>query len=116
MTRDLNVHVGGSFDDIAARVAGAWHRAKAGDTVGEDHLTFENWDALTKVMTAKRLELLRHLHAHPQKSVAALARSLQRDYRRVHEDVAILMNSGLIEQDETGLHAGYDEIRTVIAL
>ncbi|KAB1085504.1 hypothetical protein F4V91_03070 [Neorhizobium galegae] len=67
-------------------------------------------------MTGKRLELLRYLHKNPQASVAALARALDRDYRRVHEDVEILGRAGLVEQDETGLHAGYDEIQTVISL
>ncbi len=74
------------------------------------------WDAFSSTMTGKRLELLRYLHKHPQVSVSALARALGRDYRRVHEDVEILGRAGLIEQDETGLHADYDEIRTVISL
>jgi predicted transcriptional regulator len=67
-------------------------------------------------MTTKRLELLRHLHRHPQSSISALAKSLKRDYRRVHEDAVILAEAGLIERGGNGLRAGYDEIRTVIAL
>lgn len=116
MTKDLDLHIGGSFDDVAKRIADAWHRAERGEPVSEDHLTFITWDSFSRTMTPKRLELLRHLHRHPQASVASLARSLERDYRRVHEDVDILTQAGLIEQDETGLHAGYNEIRTVIAL
>ena len=116
MSKDIELHIGGSFDEVAERVADAWHRAEQGDVAGQEHLTFVTWDAFSSTMTAKRLELLRYLHANPQVSVAALARSLGRDYRRVHEDVEILGRAGLIEQNETGLHAGYDEIRTVIAL
>lgn len=67
-------------------------------------------------MTAKRLEVLRHLHKNPQASIAAWARNLGRDYRLVHEDVDILGRAGLIEQDADGLSTGYDEIRTVISL
>lgn len=116
MSKEIDVHIGGEFDDIAARVAASWHRAEKGETVAEDHLTFVDWDAFSSTMTAKRLELLKYLHRNPQVSIAALARNLGRDYRRVHEDVEILARAGLIEQDRAGLRTGYDEIRTVIAL
>jgi predicted transcriptional regulator len=116
MSKDIELRIGGSFDDVAKRVANAWRRAEAGEAVSEDHLTFLGWDAFSRTMTTKRLELLRHLHRHPQSSISALAKSLKRDYRRVHEDVGILAEAGLIERDGNGLRAGYDEIRTVIAL
>jgi predicted transcriptional regulator len=116
MSRDIELHIGGSFDNVAKRVSDAWHRSEQGEVAGQDHLTFVTWNAFASTMTAKRLELLRYLHANPQASVAALARSLGRDYRRVHEDVEILGRAGLVEQDEEGLHTGYDEIRAVIAL
>jgi predicted transcriptional regulator len=48
--------------------------------------------------------------------VAALARSLGRDYKRVHADVEALATAGLIERDREGLRAEYEEIRTVVAL
>ena len=116
MSKDIQLHIGGSFDEVAKRVSDAWHRAENGEAVSQDHLTFVTWEAFSSTMTGKRLELLRYLHKNPQASVAALARALGRDYRRVHEDVEILGRAGLLEQDETGLHAGYDEIRTVIPL
>ena len=116
MARELKVHVGEGFDAIKKRVADAWHRAERGEKVHEDHLSFMSWDALAKVMTSKRFELLRHLHRNPAASVAALARDLGRDYKRVHEDVDVLAGAGLIERGETGLRADYDEIRTIIAL
>ncbi|TCU19086.1 hypothetical protein [Rhizobium sullae] len=116
MSKDIEVHIGSSFEDVAKRVADAWHKAEMGAPVTEDHLTFVGWEAFSRTMTAKRLELLRHLHRNPQTSISALAKSLKRDYRRVHEDVEILSEAGLIERDHDGLRAGYDEIRTIIAL
>jgi predicted transcriptional regulator len=116
MSGELEVHVGGGFDEMADRVARAWHRAERGETVREDHLTFVSWDALAGVMTNKRLELLRHLHRETAASVAALARRLGRDYKRVHEDVEALASAGLIERDARGLRADYNQIRAVIAL
>ena len=112
----LDIHVGGGFADTKRRVLSAVARAKAGETVCEDHITFASWDALARVMTPKRFELLRHLHSTPEASVAALARSLKRDYKRVHEDVEALSGAGLMERGAEGLRADYDEIRTRIAL
>ena len=116
MSRSLKVHVGGNFATSAKRVAKAWRKAERGEDVSEDHLTFVSWDALAKVMTTKRFELLRHVHRNPAASVAALARSLGRDYKRVHADVEALASTGLIERDRSGIHSDYDEIRTIIAL
>ncbi len=28
MSKDIGLHIGGSFDDIAKRVSEAWHKAK----------------------------------------------------------------------------------------
>lgn len=112
----LDIHVGGSFEDTNKRVLDAVARAKAGENVSEDHITFESWEALAAVMTTKRFAVLRHLHRQPEVSIAALARSLKRDYKRVHSDVDALANAGLIERDNKGLRAEYDEIRTQIAL
>lgn len=109
--------VGGSLEEAARRVAEAWHRAERGETVeAEDKVTFASWSALASAMSDKRHELLKHLHRHPAPSLRALARELGRDYKRVYEDVAVLESVGLVERDQDGLRADYDEIRTVIAL
>lgn len=109
--------IGGGLEEAARRVAEAWHRVERGETVeAEDNVTFASWSALASTMSDKRHELLKHLHRHPAPSLRALARELGRDYKRVYEDVAVLESVGLVERDEDGLHADYDEIRTVIAL
>lgn len=111
------VIVGGKLRDSAARVADAWHRSERGEAIEpEDNVTFLSWSALASHMTEKRYELLRHLHARPAVSVRALARDLDRDYKRVHEDVAALEAIGLIDRDRDGLRADYDEIRASILL
>jgi predicted transcriptional regulator len=63
---------------------------------------------MVRVLTPKRLELLRHLHQAPAKSIRALAQAVGRDYRRVHEDVEALEAAGLIDRDKNGLRADYD--------
>ncbi|MGL4440119.1 MAG: hypothetical protein ACRCUE_12695 [Bosea sp. (in: a-proteobacteria)] len=112
----LDIHVGGTFADSKRRVLDAASRVECGDIVSEDHITFASWDALASVMTTKRFELVRHLRHHPETSIAALARSLKRDYKRVHEDVEALAAAGLVERSARGLRADYSEIRAQIAV
>ena len=111
-----NVHIE-KWDDLAARVADVWHRAKRGEDVSpSSHVSFASWEALAAVMTPKRLELLRHVHRRPAASIAALARELGRDYRRVHDDVESLAAAGLIDRTGDRLHADYETIQADIAM
>ena len=91
------------------------HRAERGKDVHEQHVTFASWEAISSVMTKKRYELLRYLRHHPVPSVAALARDIGRDYKRVHEDVEALTGIGLIERSH-GLRAPFDQIQTTISI
>jgi predicted transcriptional regulator len=121
VTKELQIHVGDSFDALSRRVVDAWHRAERGELTPENserHVGFETFETFSRVMTPRRLEMLRHVHRHPARSIRALALALGRDYRRVHEDVEALVEGGLLDRDETGLHADYDTVRmeTRIAL
>jgi hypothetical protein len=87
---ETKVIVGGSLEEDAVAFLHAWNRAERGERVDESAIAFESWEALASVMTGERYRLLRHLHAHPEPSVSALARALGRQYRRVHADVAAL--------------------------
>jgi predicted transcriptional regulator len=112
------VIVGGTLKEAAARAAAAWKRAEQGEIFeAEDTVTFASWSALSAVMTDKRHELLRHLHANPAKSIRELSRSVGRDFKRVHEDVTALERVGLIERGENGsLVAEYSQIQATILI
>jgi predicted transcriptional regulator len=116
MTSEIEIHVEQSAEAMAARFVDAWRRAERGADVDERHLSFESWDGLSRVLTGRRLELLRHLRQYPAVTIAALARALGRDYKRVHEDVEALAAAGLLTRDAAGLRIGYDEIRTKIVV
>ena len=114
---DVKITVGGAMeDDASRRFADAWHRAEGGETFLERHLAFESWDALARVMTGKRMELLRYVRRHKVISVRALAKALGRDYSNVHADVQALATVGLLDTDDAGVHADYDVIETKIAI
>ncbi len=111
------ITVGGALErEAAQRFVDAWHRAERGKSFQERHLAFESWDALARILTTKRMELLRHVRRHKVASVRALAKALRRDYSNVHADVQALSAAGLIEATDDGLTADYDAIETKIAI
>ncbi len=114
---DMKISVGGAIEDEAARrFVDAWHRAERGETYSERHLAFQSWDALARVLTGKRMELLRHVRRHNVRSVRALAKALGRDYSNVHADVQALTAAGLLDAADGSLRADYDVIDTKIAI
>lgn len=58
---------------------------------------FESLEAVRSFLTDKRLELWRVIRDQEPESLTALARLVKRDYKDVHEDVAILVEVGLVE-------------------
>ena len=114
---EVKVTVGGRMEDEASRrFVDAWHRAESGETFHERHLAFESWDALVRVLTGRRVELLRYVHRHDVTSVRALAKALGRDYSNVHADVQALTAAGLLDATDGGVRADYDAIETKIAI
>lgn len=90
----------------------AWKSGRSGEHV----FTFESPSALFRAVTPKRWELLERLQATGPSSIRALARALERDVKRVHEDVVALIEIGLIEKARGEVHVPYDVIEADFAL
>jgi predicted transcriptional regulator len=104
--RKVRVHVE-SLEASGRRFVDAWRRAKRGEPIHEEHLSFESLEGLLTTLSPKRIELVRFVRRRPNLSIAALARELGRDYKRVHGDVRALEMAGLLEEDEIGLRAPF---------
>jgi predicted transcriptional regulator len=114
---EVKITVGGQMEaDASRRFLDAWHRAERGAQFSERHLAFESWEALARVLTGKRMALLRHVRRHEVGSVRALAKALGRDYSNVHADVQALAAAGLLDLAGGGVQADYDAIETRIAI
>ncbi len=114
---DVKITVGGAMEEEASRrFVNAWRRAERGETFHERHLAFESWDALARVMTGSRMELLHYVRRHKVSSVRTLAKALGRDYSSVHADVQALTAAGLLDTAGGGVQADYDVIDTKIAI
>lgn len=107
--RKMQVHIEG-LAESGKRFVEAWHRAARGERVREEHLSFESLEGLLATLTPKRIELIRLVRQHPDLSIAAIARKLGRDYKRVHGDVRALEAAGLLEKSEAGLKAPYAKV------
>ncbi len=115
MTTQVNVVVGGSLDRALEEFASIWKRAEAGEHVEPKRvLAFESWAGMLSVLSTERYRLLQHLHGHEEPSISALARSLNRPYRRVHDDVVALADAGLIERSNRSIKALADSITAEI--
>jgi predicted transcriptional regulator len=113
----MKITASGAIEKEASRrFIDAWHRAESGETFHERHLAFESWDALARVLTGKRMKLLRYVRRHRVTSVRALAKALKRDYSNVHADVQALAAAGLLHATDGGVSADYDAIETKIAI
>ncbi len=84
--------------EIRRRFGKAW---ETGEYQGE-FFDFESPAALFRVLAPKRWELLETLQVQGPMGVRALARALERDVRRVHDDTQALIETGLIEKDKNG--------------
>ena len=83
----------------ALRAAGK--RAGARSYQGEV-LNFENAGSFFGRLTERRWALVHALQGQGSLSVRELARRVERDVRRVHDDVEVLAELGLIERTDSG--------------
>ena len=117
MTSEVKLTVGAGLEQGLRGFVDAWHRAETGDYSRQVRvLSFESWAALSAVLTPERVRLLKHVHDHPERSVNALATSLDRQYRRVHEDVQVLERAGLVDRSDGQVRATADKLTAEIAL
>jgi predicted transcriptional regulator len=97
------------LEESLARVAEAARTGQPADPVAT--FTFSSPAQLFSVISPKRWELIEHLQKIGPSSMRGLARSLGRDVKRVHEDVAALLDWGIIERTEDNkIHIPFDVI------
>lgn len=92
----------------------AWSKADRGERVAERELTYLPLETLAALSTEKRVAVLRHLRVHPERSISDLAKHLKRDYRRVHDDVTVLLGTGLVTKENGMLKAPFSKFEVCI--
>ena len=90
---------GAAPEEMGRRFVTTW---KSGRPTSARVFSFESPAALFRVLSPKRWELIERLQSMGPTSVRGLARALERDVKRVHEDVGLLIEVGLIEKTTGG--------------
>lgn len=87
--------------DWRAALRAAGQRAQARGYQGEV-LNFESAGSFFGRLTERRWALLHALQGQGEMAVRELARRVGRDMKRVHEDVQVLAELGLVERTDAG--------------
>ncbi|HRJ54377.1 MAG TPA: hypothetical protein PLE99_16575 [Candidatus Thiothrix moscowensis] len=110
--RILTIKVGSGIQSSLALAQQMMERLEIGEEPAPYFgVGFKNVSQMLSVFTPKRWDLLATLREHGAMSIAELARTLQRDYKNVHNDVERLMEWLAIERDANGkIFTPYSEI------
>jgi predicted transcriptional regulator len=118
MKKQLSISIKGAGES-AKEFIEALRRAEQGKPAEQpiERLYFEDLATMLKVLTPRRLDVLKLVHQIGPVSVRALAVSMKRDYKNVHHDVQVLERVGLITRSADGrLTAPWTKIIAEIAL
>ncbi|MGP4668742.1 HVO_A0114 family putative DNA-binding protein [Agrobacterium pusense] len=82
-----------ALNEVFERATNAMHSGNPSEPVAV--FTFSSPAQLFSVITPKRWELIEHLQKIGPSSIRGLARSVDRDVKRIHEDVSALSDWGI---------------------
>jgi predicted transcriptional regulator len=121
--RRLNIGIRSSIERAQALRETIRQVAGRDYTPHEPQLYFENLEELRRILTEKRLELMLAIIRYRPTSIHELAGLLERDYKNVSTDIALLERLGLVSlAAQGGKGRGqtptvpYDEIQVTIDL
>ena len=107
---DILKEAGETFDDLAKGKAVKHKRA----------IYFASLKEMRRVLTERRLEILKTIRDRKPSSVYELAKMLDRDLKNVLQDLAYLEELGIVSVTETGVkkvpHFDYDRISIEVAV
>jgi predicted transcriptional regulator len=118
MKKHLSVGIKGAGES-AQEFIEAWRRTEQGQPVEQpiERLYFEDLTTMLKVLTPRRLEVLKVVHEIGPVSVRAVAARMKRDYKNVHHDLQVLERAGLATRSSDGrLKVPWNKIIAEIAL
>ncbi len=105
-------------DKVNREFIEAWHKAeKKSIETAEENLYFIDPTTFFRVLTKRRIALLKALHSQGVSSIRQLSRILKRDYKNVYQDVQLLKKAGLIYQDDMKrIYVPWDKLKAEIEL
>ena len=101
----VSLKVGGLSESLKA-FQSTWDTGSA----SAPELSFASWELMHRILSPKRLEIIRALCGQQSMSIREVARRVGRDFKGVHTDMAALIASGLVEQQDGKVCFPYDRI------
>ena len=89
--------------------------AMRGEAQGQ-FISFETPELLFQTLTQMRWKILKAMTGAGALSIREVARRVERDVKRVHEDVTALLNVGVLERNDEGVIFPYDTIHVDFTL
>lgn len=87
-----------SVEDTLEEVKEVMNKIKEGKSIKKkESISFNNIDIMRKVLTNKRLELIKTIKKYKPKSIYQLAKIVKRDSKSVNMDLKILSNLGMVD-------------------
>ena len=96
-----------TLEDVGKAVLHSVRTGKPEDAAG---LSFLSYDAMHRVLSPKRLEIVRAMTGRGPLSIREVARLVNRDFKGVHTDVTALVNAGVIDRGSRGIEFPYDAL------
>jgi predicted transcriptional regulator len=96
-----------SLDEVEAAITEAV-RSGRGET--EAGLSFTSYDDMHRILSPRRLEIVRAMAGRGAISMREVARLVGRDFKSVHGDVTALVKAGVLDREERGVAFPYEGI------
>jgi predicted transcriptional regulator len=94
--------------DVTRRILAA---ARGQRKAGDDRISFEDLSTLWRVLAPKRMEIVHAMTGAGPLTIREVARRVGRDFKAVHSDVTLLVNSGVLQRTEKGaVEFPYDRV------
>lgn len=91
-----------SIEETLNEAKEVMEKLKKGQLVKKkESVSFNNVDVMRKVLTNKRLELIKAIKKYKPKSIYELAKIVNRDSKSVNVDLKILNNLGMVDLKST---------------
>lgn len=96
-----------TLEDVTKAVV---HAAGSGKPEHDAGLSFASYEDMHRVLSPKRLAIVRAMTGRPPTSIREIARLVERDFKGVHTDVTALVNAGIFDRSEDGIEFPYETI------
>jgi predicted transcriptional regulator len=109
------------LDDILKEAGETFEQLTKGKSVKHKRaIYFTNLKEMRRVLTERRLEILKTIRDRKPSSIYELARMVDRDLKNVLQDLSYLQELGIVAITETGVkkvpHFDYDRISIEVAV